>query len=113
MYFIIFICIVLIVKAILGMTYFKDNTEFAYYDNISNIVIGVLLLGYIINKMRKNKNTMNLMNPLQNTLGTTELMASSYLNGNNSGSASGSNVSVSTISSPMSLTPSASVSSKN
>jgi hypothetical protein len=54
MYFVLFICIVLVVKAILKLTYYKDNDTFSYYDNISNIIIGVLLFGYAIKMMQQN-----------------------------------------------------------
>ena len=52
MYFVLFICILLVVKAILKLTYYANNDTFSYYDNISNIVIGVLLFGYTVKMMQ-------------------------------------------------------------
>jgi hypothetical protein len=59
MYFIIFVCIVLIVKAIVKMTWYQNDINFSYYDNISNIIIGIVLFGYVV-KMMKNQQAITL-----------------------------------------------------
>jgi tellurite resistance protein TehA-like permease len=60
MYFVVFICVVLIVKAILRLTMYKDDNNFSYYDNISNIFIGVVLFAYTIKMMRDNSSAIAL-----------------------------------------------------
>lgn len=62
MYFIIFLCVVLIIKAILRLTWYKNDTNFSYYDNISNIFIGILLFVYVL-RMKMNSNVQTISMP--------------------------------------------------
>jgi hypothetical protein len=54
MYFLLFISVILILKAAVGMIWYQNDVNFKYYDNISNICIGIALIGCMMMNVPKS-----------------------------------------------------------